>query len=230
MPLKSKLGEGTMSTGDHVNFHNGKAPDTGNFNITLDDSGHLEFRANDKSPKGLVRMTIYGEDANEVRFNGSVNVVHTVTIGNTGWDGALQLRTKDEEDTIFLGSSDTEAQALLGTHGRSGRVQLKNGDGDITVDMNADNGVGGEIQVSSAGKPFVTIADNQINVNVNGLPVIKLDGSSSTVTVGSITWGTINIQDGKGNNIIVLDGSTGEITCTNITCKTINGKTPVLSG
>jgi hypothetical protein len=59
-------------------------------------------------------MRIYGEDANEVRFNGSIDVVHTVTIGNTGWDGALQLRTKNEQDTIFLGSTDTEAHALLG--------------------------------------------------------------------------------------------------------------------
>jgi hypothetical protein len=215
-----------MSTGTHVNFHNSHAPDTGKFNITLDDAGHLVFRADDKSPDGLVRMTIYGEDANEVRFNGSIDVVHTVTIGNTGWDGALQLRTKNEEDTIFLGSTDTEARALLGTNGRTGRIQLKDGDGDITVDMSADNGAGGAITVSTAnGKQCFHVSSGVLNVSDvdDGATTIQLNGNTATVTVGLADKGTIIVKDGKGNNTIVLDGSTGDITC-----KTINGKTPCL--
>jgi hypothetical protein len=192
-----------MSTGKYVNFHRS---DTGDrFNITLDSAGHLEFRANAEGPDGNRRMSIL-DDTNEVSFDGSITVVDTATIGGSGYNGGLQLRSADEDNTIFLGSTDTEAHALLGTHGRSGRVQLKNGDGKINVDLFADS------NVAEGG--------GQLNVNVDGVPTIVLNGTFATVTVGSsLLNGTINVQDATGTNRIILDAATGDIKC-----DTINGK------
>jgi hypothetical protein len=147
---------------------------------------------------------------------------NTLTIGGSGQDGGLQLKTADGDDTIFLGSDDKEAHALFGTNGRKGRIQLKNGDGLVTVEMEADTvlGTGGELHVSNAdGEQYVSVSSGKLNVNVDGLPTITLDGTLATVTIGLAGAGTINVQDGKGNNTIVLDGRTG-----NITCKTVNGK------
>src|SRR5215470_12940463 len=145
-----------MGTGKYVNFHNADSGD--DFNITLDSAGHLDFRANDTSGAGDLRMSIL-DDTNEVSFDGSITVAQIATIGGSGDSGGLQLKTDDGDNTIFLGTTDTEAHALLGTNGRSGRIELKDGDAVITVDMTAGNGLGGEINVSNVdGQPFVTMA------------------------------------------------------------------------
>ena len=140
-----------MGTGKYVNFHRS---DTGDhFNITLDSAGNLDFLANGTKGDGSRRMSIL-DDTNEVSFDGSISVVDTATIGGSGYDGGLQLRTADGDDTIFLGSTATEAHALLGIDGRSGRVQLKNGDGKINVDLFADSNVaegGGQLNVNVDG-------------------------------------------------------------------------------
>jgi hypothetical protein len=65
------------------------------------------------------------------------------------------------------------------------------------------------------------VSSGKLNVNVDGLPTITLDGTLATVTIGLAGAGTVNVQDGNGNNTIILDGSTG-----NIVCKTINGQPP----
>jgi hypothetical protein len=184
-----------MGTGENVNFNNsGKS-----FNINLDNSGDLEFRAGDQD---RVRMIIYNEDVNKVHFNGSIDIVHAVTIGDTDWDGALQIRNSDNKDTIFVGSTESEAQALLGTNGRTGHVQLKDGKGNVNVDLVADDGVTG------GGK---------LSVNADGIPTVVLDGRV-------LSGGKIVVTDATGVETIVLNGATGDITC-----KTINGKVPKTS-
>jgi hypothetical protein len=190
-----------MGTGHSVNFGNNGH----DFNITLDSTGHLNFKSEGKNGGGNPRMTIHPE-GDEVSFDGFITVASTATLGGSGQDGGLQLKAADGDDTIFLGSTDTEAHALLGTNGRSGRIQLKNGDGKINVDLFADNNI-------AAG-------GGQLNVNVNGIPTIVLDGTFATVTVGSSALGgTIIVQDTTGAKTIVLNGTTGDIQC-----KTINGK------
>ena len=99
------------------------------FNIFLDTSGDLNFKANGHSGDGSTRLAISDNSGQ-------------VTIGGSGVFGALQLKNPSNGNTIFIGASETEANALLGGGGSSGRVQLFDSAGRKTIDMLGSDGSG----------------------------------------------------------------------------------------
>src|SRR5690242_20037174 len=213
-----------MGTGKDVNFNN----DGEKFTIELDSLGHLNFLANTGRD---LRMSILDDD-NEVIVDG------TVTIGGSGAFGGLQLKASDGDNTIFLGSTANQANILMGGGGHDGFVKIKDADGSVAIDMRGDTGflgVGtsgndGAVNVNdSAGKPYISMGSGQLNVNVDGLPTIKLDGTLATVTVGSSTArGIIDVCDGTGAVTIKLSGDGGLIEYDQIQQDTTpDGKFPV---
>lgn len=206
-----------MGTGEYVNFSN-KGND---FNIELDTAGHLNFRAKGHSGDGNRRMSIL-DDQNTVSFDGSMTVVHAITAGGTGFDGALQLRAADGDNTVYLGSSDSETTVQVGSQGRPGELHLYDSEHSPTfsvygdqalLTLGADGQAGDLFAYDSGGKTALSMTGStgQLGLHVDGQRTITLDGAQAKVTVGSTANGVVDIKDSAGTVRIRLSADTASI-------------------
>jgi hypothetical protein len=204
------------------------------FNIHLEESGELTFKANGKDGSGNTRMVI-ADDSGQV------------TIGGSGQFGQLQLKGPTEANVAFIGGTDTEVTALLGTVGSSGRMRLFDSAGHATVDLDGGAGVcalgnedhdGDLLVLDSSASTAIRLDGDARTVELftsggtkraslqGGTGRLHLLDSAEVVTAdlrgdtGSLTLGASGATDGDlylldtaGDVTISCDGSTGHIEC-----------------
>lgn len=163
------------------NFEN----DGQEFNIRLEASGDLHFKANGKNGDGSTRMVI-SDDSGEV------------AIGGSGEFGQLQLKGSTGANTVFIGGSGPKAVALLGGGaGQAGEVQLFDANGRRTLDLDGSLGL---LTLGTEG-----VDGDLIVRNGSGTTTIQADGDTSTIQLFS----------GSGTRRAELQGSTGRLQFSN---------------
>jgi hypothetical protein len=210
------------------------------FNIHLEDTADLTFRAGDKNGQGSTRMAIIRDSAE-------------LAIGGDGHTGQLQLKNAVGSGTVFIGESGDETRILLGA-GLPGRVQLHDSSGATTVDLSGAtgalflgaedvdgdvivrNGAGttriqldgdsGQLQLFSAalfGAASVKLASlggdtGRLQLFEGDVVTADLRGDAGILTLGGAnkTDGNLFLLDSTGNPTITCTGQTGEIDCTTL--------------
>jgi Chaperone of endosialidase len=168
-----------------VNFDQGALNE--GFNIFLDTSGDLNFKANGQNGEGSTRLAISDNSGQ-------------VTIGGSGAFGALQLKDPSDGNTIFIGASETDANASLGGGGLAGGVQLFDSAGRKTIDMLGSSG-SVELFDSTNHRAIAMRASSA------GLTLGSRGGSAGDVT----------LYNSSGTATILLRGETGTCDCSSHT-------------
>ena len=168
------------------NFEN----DNQEFNISLEQTGELHFKANGKNGAGSTRMTI-ADDSGQVTFGGS------------GQFGQLQLRGPGNENTAFIGGVGSEVSAVLGgAAGQSGRMRLFDAAGRGIDDL---NGVVGVMVLGNEG-----VDGDLLVLNSSGVTILNVDGDSNTLRMFGNGGMRAELQGSTGR--LQLLGSTGLVT------------------
>jgi Chaperone of endosialidase len=163
------------------------------FNIHLDTNGNLKFNANATGGNGDTRLLL-SDDNGQLTIGGSGQSGQV-----SGTFGKLQLKSPSDDNTIFIGASDTEATALVGGGGSGGRVKIGNPQGLTTIDM------------SGSGQ-HLRIGDSQVFT-------IEAFAAAGQLFLGadpSGTDGNLYVRDGNGGISINLSGNTGICSCVSV--------------
>ncbi len=138
--------------------------DNVDWNIRLEDSGHLSFKADGHNGNGDARMVIE-------RSSG------VVAIGGSGKFGRVRLTSDGNVQTAFIGHAQGECVARLGGDGLPGRIQLFDRFDRPAVDLDGDQGV---LILGIEGEDGnLLIQDN------NGKNAMRADGQERRLTLSN---------------------------------------------
>jgi hypothetical protein len=200
------------------------------WNIRLEDTGELTFKANGKNGNGETRMRIE-KNLGQVR------------IGGSGKFGQLQLLNDGNEIDAVVGSvADETAMLLGGKDDRFGHVELRNRSDRTTVNMDASQGLielsnanavpsvqlngdkgelilgvegnDGNLQITDSGGKKAVVADGQSRklqlLDSSEKEVIVMDAERKSLALHD---GFLAVKDSANRNRVTCDGGTGAITC-----------------
>ena len=155
------------------------------WNIHLEDTGELSFKADGKNGNGNTRMVIE-------RTSGEV------AIGGSNEFGQLRLMGPGNETTTFLGRSGNQSVALLGGPvGLSGRIQLFQIPGRVTVDLDGEEGT---LVLGAEGEDgAMDILDGV------GEPSIRMNGQARQLTLTSVDSTEAITMNGQQRRLELFD-------------------------
>ncbi|MBL7727011.1 MAG: hypothetical protein JNM68_04965 [Dinghuibacter sp.] len=167
----------------------------------------------------------------------SLGVNGNLTLGGTGSDGDLMLKTSSGVKTVHLDGGN--GNLTLGADGSDGDLYVTDNTGATTIYLDGGNGnitLGGNghdgdlMLANSSGTNTVVMSGDSAALTLggtgtdgdlyvtddSGATTIYLDGGNGNITLGGNGHdGDLTLQNSDGDNTIVLNGDTGDITLNN---------------